>query len=58
MFEELAEEFTAEELREFLDGDAYPIEANPDFQERLREKLWELVQQRYGSRVHDDELSD
>lgn len=57
-FDELAQEFTVEELREFLDGDSYPIEADPNFQERLREKLWELVQERYGSPVHDDELSD
>lgn len=42
---EIAAEFTTEELKEFLEADQYPIEADPEFMERLREKLWKLVQE-------------
>ncbi len=39
-------DFTMEELREFLEADHLEIRADPEFKERLREKLWELVQSR------------
>ena len=42
--DELSPEFTAEELAEFLEGDAHPNDARPEFREQLREELWELVQ--------------
>ena len=48
MIHEIGAEFTTEELREFLEGDLYPVEADPEFKEELREKLWDLVQSRYG----------
>jgi hypothetical protein len=44
--EEIAAEFTTEELQEFLEADRYPIEADPLFKEQLREKLWKLLQRR------------
>ena len=39
-------EFSLEELREFLEGDLLDPRADPVFKERLRRKLWELVQAR------------
>ncbi len=44
VIEEIAAEFTTEELQEFLEADRYPIEADPLFKEQLREKLWRLLQ--------------
>jgi len=44
VIEEIAAEFTTEELQEFLEADRYPIEADPLFKEQLREKLWKLLQ--------------
>ena len=43
VIEEIASEFTTEELQEFLEADRYPIEADPLFKEQLREKLWRLL---------------
>jgi hypothetical protein len=43
VIEEIASEFTTEELQEFLEADRYPIEADPQFKEQLREKLWRLL---------------
>jgi hypothetical protein len=39
-------DFTMDELREFLEADHYDLSADPEFKERLREKLWDLVQSR------------
>jgi hypothetical protein len=44
VIEEIAAEFTTEELQEFLEADRYPIEADPAFKEELRETLWKLLQ--------------
>ena len=44
VIEEIASEFTTEELQEFLEADLHPIQADPLFKEQLREKLWKLVQ--------------
>ena len=44
VIEELAAEFTTEELQEFLEADRYPIEADPLFKEQLREQIWKLLQ--------------
>jgi hypothetical protein len=46
--QEIAKEFSTEELKEFLEGDREPSQADPAFQERLRRELWAMVQQRYG----------
>ena len=43
VIEEIAAEFTTEELQEFLEADRHPIEADPLFKEQLREKLWRLL---------------
>jgi hypothetical protein len=41
---EIAAEFSTEELLEFLEADQLPVEADPEFRERLRNELWSLVQ--------------
>ena len=41
-------DFTMDELREFLEADLVEVHANPDFKERLRRTLWDLVQTRSG----------
>lgn len=38
--------FTNEELREFLEADTAGDLADPEFKERLREKLWDMVRRR------------
>lgn len=48
--QQLANEFTTEELKEFLEGDLHSVEADPVFQAKLRQELWQLVQKRYGGR--------
>ena len=54
--EEIAAEFTTEELMDFLEGDLHPETADPVFKERLRQDLWRLVRARYGPpRSGDDE---
>lgn len=35
--------FTMDELREFLEADLIDVRADPEFKERLRRKLWDLV---------------
>lgn len=55
VIEEAATEFTAEELREFLEADLYPVQADPAFKEELREKLWTLVQSQAVARTKDEE---
>jgi hypothetical protein len=53
VIEEIASEFTTEELQEFLEADQYPIEADPLFKEQLREKLWKLLQRSIQSESDD-----
>jgi hypothetical protein len=43
VLEEIAAEFSTEELLEFLEADQLPVEADPEFRERLRSELWDLV---------------
>jgi len=45
---------TEAELREFLDADHLEVPADPDFKERLRRRLWELVLARVGKTAPDD----
>jgi hypothetical protein len=42
------------ELREFLAGDLFDVQADPVFKERLRQKLWRLVRVRYGGATDED----
>jgi hypothetical protein len=51
--QEIAKEFSTEELKEFLEGDLQPTQADPAFQERLRQELWVLVQERYARKPED-----
>ncbi len=44
--EDGAMEFTIEELREFLEGDLLGGRADPEFKERLRQQLWEMLRAR------------
>ncbi len=48
--EAMEQDFTAEELEEFLAADHLETSADPLFRERLRQKLWEIVRSRFGSR--------
>ena len=41
-------EFSLEELREFLEADMLDVNADPEFKEQLRRRLWELVQAKVG----------
>jgi hypothetical protein len=43
-------DFTSEELREFLEADLVDVRADPEFKERLRRRLWDLVRERSGQR--------
>ncbi len=44
--------FTLEELREFLEGDLLEGQADPEFKERLRQQLWEMLRaRRAGDKV-------
>jgi hypothetical protein len=42
--QEVSPEFTTEELEGFLRADQLPDQADPEFKERLREELWDMVQ--------------
>ena len=41
--DDAALEVSTEELREFLDADRLVVRADPAFKERLRRKLWAIV---------------
>ena len=45
MIEQIADEFSTEELREFLEANRNPVPADPIFKERLREKLWKMLEE-------------
>jgi hypothetical protein len=53
--DEDAMEFTAEELREFLEGDRLDVRADPEFKERLRHVLWDMVRARRPQRRWDED---
>ena len=42
-------EINPDELREFLEADLLGAQADPEFKEGLRRKLWTLVRTKYGS---------
>ena len=50
MTEEAMMDFTIEELREFLQADLLDVPVDPRFKERLRHRLWELVQEQAKQR--------
>jgi len=43
-------DFSLEELREFLEADFLPEDADPAFKERLRDKLWGEFEARMAAR--------
>ena len=49
--DQLAAEYTTEELADFLEGDLHPSDARPEFREQLREDLWVLVQEQAARRT-------
>lgn len=53
MTDEAMADFTIEELREFLQGDSLDVPVDPAFKERLRQRLWELVQEQVRQRRGD-----
>lgn len=46
MEDEAVGEVTIEELREFLEADLVQVPVDPEFRERLRDRLWDLVKSR------------
>lgn len=46
-------EFTEDELREFLEADLLGVPADPEFKERLKQRLWELVQDQAKAKLDD-----
>ena len=53
MADEAMADFTIEELREFLQGDSSDVPVDPAFKERLRQKLWDLLQEQVRKRRGD-----
>jgi len=47
--------FTVEELREFLEGDLLNVRADPEFKERLRRTLWDMVRARRSQPGYDED---
>ncbi|MGH0031660.1 MAG: hypothetical protein ACQGVC_17865 [Myxococcota bacterium] len=45
MIDEAIADLTEEELREFLQGDLLDVPVDPNFKERLKRRLWDLVQE-------------
>ena len=44
MMEDILTDFSIDELREFLEADLVNVKVDPEFKERLRKQLWDLVQ--------------
>ena len=55
VIDEIAAEFSTEELQEFLEADRAPVQADPIFKERLREKLWNLLEEQRAARSGKEE---
>jgi hypothetical protein len=54
MTEDILTDISVEELREFLEADLFEVPVDPEFKEKLRKKLWDLVQAQNGGRGPDD----
>jgi hypothetical protein len=55
MTDDVLADFTVEELREFLQADLLDVPVDPRFRERLKRKLWELVQEQARRRKPAEE---
>jgi hypothetical protein len=53
MTEKAMADFTIEELREFLQADNLEVPVDPAFKERLRRRLWKLLQDQLRRRRSD-----
>lgn len=51
--EAVDEDFTADELADFLAADDLDVRADPVFRERLRRKLWHMIRSRFGDDPED-----
>lgn len=54
VIDEVAGEYSTEELQEFLEADHLPSRADPAFKEDLRERLWDMVQERARERGDEE----
>jgi len=45
MLEDMLTDFSIDELREFLEADLVDVNVDPEFKERLRKQLWNIVQE-------------
>jgi hypothetical protein len=45
MMEDILTDFSIDELREFLEADLVDVKVDPEFKERLRKQLWDMVQE-------------
>lgn len=52
VMDEAVIELSLDELREFLEADLLDVQADPEFKERLRQRLWALVSARAAQRQH------
>jgi hypothetical protein len=43
--EDVLTDFSIDELREFLEADLLDVDVDPEFKERLRRRLWDIVQE-------------
>ena len=50
-----AMEINPDELRDFLEADLLGAQADPEFKEGLRRKLWTLVRTKYGAGNPEDD---
>lgn len=46
MMDDVLTDFSVDELREFLEADLIDVPVDPEFKERLRRQLWDLVESR------------
>jgi len=53
MAREIANESVGDELQEFVEAGEGPAEADPAFQETLRQKLWKLLRRRLDPHGED-----
>ena len=58
MAREIANEVAEDELREFAEAGQQPAEADPGFEERLREKLWRMLRRRLGRDPDESERQE
>lgn len=54
--DEAMTDLTEEELREFLHGDLLDVPVDPRFKERLKQRLWKLVQEQASRREREPEV--